>query len=59
MFGVPPPGYDPFSVEGVELCTECDPPHRILPEGFDSPPFDSALYELVRGRRVLIHIRQP
>ena len=57
-FHVPWPGYDPAKAPGAVVCKSksCHKRHVIVPEGLYVPPFDPALYEAVRGKRVAIHI---
>ena len=38
------------------VCQDCEDPHIILPEGVYLPPNNDELYEMVRGRKVLIII---
>mgnify|MGYP001560155714 CR=1 FL=1 len=54
---VPSGHYDPFDLPGASICSECDPKHLVVPEGYYAgPPHNSALAEIVAGKRIKIQI---
>jgi len=57
-FHVPLPGYNPLKHPKTEPCQHCErnhrEPHVIVPEDLYTPPVNRELYELVKGREVLI-----
>lgn len=68
-FHVPPPGYNPMEHPKIHHCSGVyDPkkeqyckwgdgkPHIIVPQGFYVPPVEPKLYQLVRGKKVTVHI---
>lgn len=57
-FSVPLPDYNPLTMEGAEKCPDCssEEEHIIVPDGFYVPPFDKALFEAVKGKRLTIDI---
>lgn len=57
-FNVPTAGYDPRKMEGAHRCKTCTgkESHVIVPEDFYVPPFDPALFNMVKGQRVEITI---
>lgn len=60
-FAVPRSGYNPMKLPGAELCDLKDhgytcykKPHMIVPEKHFVPPFDPELYEVVKGKKVMV-----
>lgn len=57
-FRVPAPGYNPFELDGAEMCDgeRCGEKHPMVPEGCYVPRGDPAVLKAVRGRRVMVRI---
>lgn len=57
-FHVPEPGYNPMTLPNTTKCKQCkgDDAHLIVPEGCYVPPYNDALWQMVRGKRVEISV---